>query len=81
MHSKLLLGARFIRIIGSRLNSLTELDLSGLSLDIIAEISSLKTPLTLRVLTLEDTQYIAMWHHETHQTFKRLSRWIHTANH
>lgn len=56
------LGARFIRTIGSHFNSLTHLNLGDLNLDIIAELSSLRTPSALRVLTLKDIQRIAMWH-------------------
>ena len=69
------LGPRSIRAMGLHINSLTELKLTSLGMDSIAELPSLKAPPALKVLVLTDSSPWSL-DDEYYATITRVAEWI-----
>ncbi|KAE8151281.1 hypothetical protein BDV25DRAFT_152844 [Aspergillus avenaceus] len=69
------LGPRSIRAMGSHLNSLTELKLTSLTIEAIAELPSLNSPPALKVLVLTDSVPAAR-NDEFYAAVTRVAEWI-----
>ncbi|PWY73645.1 hypothetical protein BO70DRAFT_364545 [Aspergillus heteromorphus CBS 117.55] len=72
------LGPRSIKSIGSHLNSLTELKLTSLTIETIAELPSLTAPPALKVLVLTDSIPAAP-DENFYSTVTRVAEWICTC--